>query len=182
MHSCQTRRGPGASNQVFVDQEHREQPVLAAPAQKVRAGRHWLSSGPPGTVSKGWKHPNPSGRVCCTSRRVSNHCSVAEEMVLGIPAWRGSGASRLRPWPWERACRGNAAHPTPSHLPVPCFQVTDKKLLLPIPPPQETKPQLQSVSTWRGFLCLHASCGDSSTEVEAQSDDLILRVGIQTQP
>ncbi|KAM9516495.1 zinc metalloproteinase-disintegrin-like NaMP isoform 2-T2 [Guaruba guarouba] len=33
----QTRRGPGATNQVFVDQEqrHREHPVLAVPAQKM---------------------------------------------------------------------------------------------------------------------------------------------------
>ncbi|XP_009898879.2 disintegrin and metalloproteinase domain-containing protein 28 [Dryobates pubescens] len=47
--SCQTRRGPGATNQVFVDQEqrHREQPVLAVPAQKIQDKKLLLPIPPP---------------------------------------------------------------------------------------------------------------------------------------
>ncbi|XP_074973643.1 zinc metalloproteinase-disintegrin-like NaMP [Phalacrocorax aristotelis] len=47
--SCQTRRGPGATNQVFVDQEqrHREHHVLAGPAQKLNDKKLLLPLPPP---------------------------------------------------------------------------------------------------------------------------------------
>lgn len=40
--------------------------------------------------------------------------------------------------------------------------MNDKKLLLPVPPPQENKPQLRSVSTSRVLLCFHVGFGEGS--------------------
>lgn len=42
------------------------------------------------------------------------------------------------------------------------FQMNDKKLLLPVPPPQENKPQLRSVSTSRVLPCFHVGFGEGS--------------------
>lgn len=50
----------------------------------------------------------------------------------------------------------------PSDVTAPSFQM-NKKLLLPVPPLQENKPQLHSVSTSQQRLCFHTVLGEGST-------------------